>query len=124
MWSHPFLLGKEGKKVRERSRWKLAWFKEGKWRTRGGGIEGRRREESRQEGERNEKDNSRVRTKKGVRQSKTGLTLWFASLIGGCVLSGHRRCHEPRTEQGDKGQALCSHHDAQFLPGERGVWVG
>lgn len=110
--------------MRERSRWKLAWFKEGKWRTRGGGIEGRRREESRQEGERNEKDISRVRTKKGVRQSKTGLTLWFASLIGGCVLSGHRRCHEPRTEQGDKGQALCSHHDAQFLPGERGVWVG
>lgn len=50
MWSHPFLLGKEGKKVREKSRRKLAWIKEGKWRIQGGGWgEGRgqsgRREE-------------------------------------------------------------------------------
>lgn len=82
-------------------------------------MEGRGTEEGRQEGERNEKDSSRERTKKRVRQSKAGLTLWSASLIGGCVLSGHRRCHEPRTEQGDKGQALCPHHDAQFVPGER-----
>lgn len=99
-----------------------AWIKEGKWRIQGGGMGGR--EEGSQEGERNKKDISRVKTKKGVRQSKTGLTLWFVSLIGSCVLSGHGRCHEPRTEQGDQGQALCSHHDAQFLPGERAVWVG
>lgn len=75
-------------------------------------MEGRERED------RNEKDISEVRTREGVGQNKTGLTLRFVSSIGGCVLSGHRRCHEPRTEQGNKGQALCSHHDAQLLPGE------
>lgn len=91
----------------------------GKWGIQGGGIEERGREEGRQAGERGEKELSRVKTEKGIRQSKTGLSLWFASLIGGCFLSGHGRCHEPRAEQGDKGQTLCSHHDAQFLPGER-----
>lgn len=70
MWSHPFLLGKEGKKVREKSRWKLSWFKEGKWRRQGGGMEGRGTEEGRQEGERNEKDSSRERTKKRLGRAR------------------------------------------------------
>jgi hypothetical protein len=40
MWSHPFLLGKEGKKVREKSRWKLVWRGERE----GRGQAGRREE--------------------------------------------------------------------------------
>lgn len=66
MWSHPFLLGKEGKKVREEDRRKLAWTKEGQWRIQCGGMGAGRKETG-------------MKTKKGVGQSKAGLTPWFVS---------------------------------------------
>lgn len=79
--------------------------------------------EEREKEARNEKDISGVRAKKGLSREQ-GRPNPRSLSIGGCVLSGHGRCHEPGTEQGDKDQALCSHHDAQLLPGERGAWVG
>ena len=50
MWSHPFLLGKEGKKVREKSRWKLVWRGEREGRGQRG-LEESERAGRREEGE-------------------------------------------------------------------------
>lgn len=60
-----------------------------------------------------------------ARGTEAGLTPWCARCrcTGGCVSGGHGGRHEPRTEQRNKDQALCPHHDAELLPGE-GTVIG
>lgn len=109
MWSHPFLLGKEGRKVRgegtEGSRLTRAvWGGRGAERVVGRKILG-----------------ARMRRQGGKGHGRGGTwqaDLWLALHAGGRVPGGHGGRHEPRAKQGNEDPAVRPHLHAELLPGE------